>query len=178
MFALCLDRDHGQVLPPSITDEDLCSQFISTPFNMVPPSQKLHIETISLWKSERNFPQESYHTDSDAWSDSGYSTASRPTIAESDTKLNIIDEVGFTDEHSEKGLPSTPTSIENVTSRGRRQFHLSEMGRMKGLEVRNQGACFRCWSMREKVRTLDPPRILTDLDVNLLQSVRPDRLLV
>jgi hypothetical protein len=126
----------------------------------VPPSQRLHIETTNLWKSERNFPQESYRTDSDAWSDSGYSTASHPTIAESDTKLNTIDEVGFTDEHLEKNLPSTPTSIKNVTSRGERQFRLPEEDRTNALKVRRHGACFRCWIMKEKVWTLDPPRIL------------------
>ena len=177
MFALRLDGDFGQVLPPSITDEDLCFQFGSAPFNVAPPSQGLHIETIDLWKSERNFPQESYRTDSDAWSDSGYSTASRPTIAENDTKLDIIDEVELTDEHSEKRLPGTPTSIKNMTSGGERQFRLSEMDRMNARKVRSQGACFRCWYMKEKVRTLDPPRILTDLDVNLLQSAHPDILL-
>ena len=160
MFALRHDGDYGLVLPQSITDEDIYYRFDFPLFNVAPPSQKLHIETTNLLESERNFPQESYRMHSNAWSNSGYSTASRPTIAENDTKLNIIDGVRSADWSSEKRFLNTLTSVKNVTSRGERQFRLPEMDGMSALKVRSQVACFRCWSMKKKVRTLDPPRIL------------------
>lgn len=146
---LALQYDEGQILPDRINDQALSFPFercfaqtselspfevLSNPTtepanplpsdNFPPPYQKPH------YRDQGQYGRET--ADNNLGADRGNSSASG---------------------HYAASPATSTTSMNSEVSKGGRQFgsHLPEEGRRSAKEVRDRGACFRCWYMKEKV---------------------------
>jgi hypothetical protein len=146
---LALQYDEGQILPDSIDD-----QALSFPFEhcFAHTSGLSPLEVLGNTRKEPtnqlpsgNFPppyQKAHHgdqgqngretTDNNLGADWGNSSASRQCAASPATSTTSMNSAV-----SKAGRPSGS--------------HLREEDRISAKEVRDRGACFRCWYMKEKV---------------------------
>lgn len=146
---LAVQYDEGQILPHGIDD-----QALSFPFEGCFPctSGLPPLEAFSNPKKDPtsqlpsdNFPppyQKPQHRDH---GQNGRETA--------DNTLGAGGGNSSTSRHCAASPATSTTSMNSAVSKGGRQSgsHLPEEDRRSAKEVRDRGACFRCWYMKEKV---------------------------
>jgi hypothetical protein len=146
---LALQYDEGQILPDSVNDRAL-----SFPFErcFAQTSELSPLEVLSNPTAEPanplssdNFPppyQKPHYRGQDQ---NGRETA--------DNNLGADRGNSSASGHCAASPATSTTSMNSEVSKGGRQFgsHLPEEGRRSAKEVRDRGACFRCWYMKEKV---------------------------
>jgi hypothetical protein len=146
---LALQYNEGQILPGNIDDRAL-----SFPFErcFAQTSELSPFEVLSNPKTELanplpsgNFPppyQKPHYRDQ---GQNGRETA--------DNNLGADRSNSSTSGHGAASPATSTTSTNSEVSKGGREtgYHLPEEGRRNAKEVRDRGACFRCWSMRGKV---------------------------
>jgi hypothetical protein len=155
-----LQYHDGQILPESVTDEELSSQFRQcyTPAKVPlssPPSKRdrrshRKPQNRKSCKKERDNIRSNLRVDKGASSNPGNSAVSPATSS---------------------------TSTNGGAGRGGRQtgYQFSEEDRRNAEGVRNQGACYRCYSMKEKVGFIYPS-ISAKMRLTVGQSAHMDNL--
>jgi hypothetical protein len=141
---LRLLHDEGQILPDSIDDKDLSS---FAHMSGVSP-----IEVLSVAKVEPANPSRSERYHCSRRKPQNYKRGLNPREV---TRNNLRAGSRHSSAAGHPAVsPATSTaSINSAPGKGRRQegSHLPEEDRKSANEVREQGACFRCWVMKEKV---------------------------
>jgi len=145
----------GQILPDSVTDEELSSQSRQclTPAKAPLSSERLPSATIA--PTNRSPPKRDQRSRRKPQNHKHYKRE------RDNTRNNLrVDEGASSTPGSSAVSPATSlTSTNSRASRGGRQkgYRLPEQDRRNAGGVRRQVACFRCWSLREKVGSTSLP---------------------
>lgn len=171
MYDFALPNHDGQILPESVTDEELSfqSQQCFTPAKAPSSSERLPCATTE--------PANQSPPKHDRRSRRKPQNHKRCKRERDNTRNNLrVDEgASSTRENSAVSPATSLTSTNSRASRGGRQegYHLPEQDRRNAEGVRRQGACFRCWSMRAKVGSISLP-VSAKLRLTVGQSAHMD----
>jgi len=154
-YELAPQNYDGQILPESVTDEELSfqSRQCLTPAKAPLSSERLPSATIE--PTNRSPPKRDQRSRRKPQNHKHYKRE------RDNTRNNLrVDEGASSTPGNPAVSPATSLSSTNSrASRGGRPkgYHLPEQDRRNAGGVRRQVACFRCWSLREKVGSISLP---------------------
>jgi hypothetical protein len=173
-YEFALPNHDGQILPESVTDEELYlqSRLCFTPAKAPLSSERLPRATVE--PANQSPPKRDRRSRCKPQNHKHY----RRERDNTRNNLRVDEGASSTPENSAVSPATFLTSTNSRASRGGRQegYHLPEQGRRNAKGVRHQGSCFRCWSLKEKVGSISLP-VSAKLRLTVGRSAHMDILL-